>query len=531
MNKKLLRYLIGFLVILQFQIAPYLMPSQITVPHTNIKVNPRILSFLNPPFAGTQAFSSASATLGNSRMSFRGGISGAHGSGLTIITLQNDYPDVDNDNIFPKDTVCFTNWALSGCSEQTTYTVGSQISTDKFSITAGLGAALVNDDIVVATQSGSLNVRFTTASEIPSTGSIVLTIPAHDTEALACDGMPDTADAVANNGFDLGPTASRIAAGDISVTGCTDGDWVATETVTCATGGNDHKIIINRQNTACSASSTINITIDSDPGLRNPAPRTSGHTQGTADIYTLDVTSYSAADGGGSQLDTVDIKVAPIEGVLVSATIDETLSFVIGSVAASATNCGSGTQTTDVDTTAAAVNFNDTDGSYSINSDTFVDAQQSLAVSTNASSGYTVTVVENDQMGKDGVTCPGKTADEDDSCIPDTTCLGGSCSEVQGTEDDWETASDNGFGISMGGSGTTFKYNVNTGNCQTDGVDDFCAHQIPDAQSSEAPLEIMKGTGAVATTTAYVCYRLSVSSIQPAGLYYNKVTYTANASF
>ena len=134
--------------------------------------------------------------------------------------------------------------------------------------------------------------------------------------------MPDTNSTVATNGFDL----STVAAADISVTGCTDADWNATETITCGTSSDNHTIRIDRQTSTCAASSAITVAIDSSPGVINPAPINSGHTQGTADVYEINV---KTRDGADATLDNSDVKVAPIEGVFVSATVDETLSFAV----------------------------------------------------------------------------------------------------------------------------------------------------------------------------------------------------------
>src|SRR3989344_3823688 len=205
--KKSIKILLIIFTVIQFQIAPYIFPDfKINIPKTNIKINPRVLSLLNPPFADSIPFSSASATLGNSRLSYRAGIFGTQNSGDVTITIDtSSQPDNNNFHIFPKDTVCFTNGAESGCQGQTTYTVATQIddgTDDKFTMTTGLTGGLISSDFAVATQSGSMTLKFTTATTIPNGGSIEITVPARDNSTFACDGMPDTASAVNANGFD-----------------------------------------------------------------------------------------------------------------------------------------------------------------------------------------------------------------------------------------------------------------------------------------------------------------------------------------
>ena len=89
----------------------------------------------------------------------------------------------------------------------------------------------------------------------------------------------------------------------------------------------DHLIQINRSTNSCAASSTITVTVgDASNKLINPAPISTGHTQGAADVYTLNV---KTRDGSDNTLDQSNIKVAVIEGVLVSATVEETLAVTI----------------------------------------------------------------------------------------------------------------------------------------------------------------------------------------------------------
>ena len=70
----------------------------------------------------------------------------------------------------------------------------------------------------------------------------------------------------------------------------------------------------------------------------------------------------------------------------------------------------------------------------------FYYAAQQLTVSTNASSGYTVTIQENDQMGKNGNACTGTAPSAgnytfgSNMCIRDTICGVSNCSESASAE-------------------------------------------------------------------------------------------------
>ena len=472
------------------------------------------------------ALTSASTTLGNSRLSYRAGVSGAVTSGVSTIPIDaSGNADNDTNHLFINDVVCFIDSGQNGCIGNTTYTTRSIVGAQSFTIDPVLGNNLATSDLVIASQSGSMVIAFTTATTIPSTGDILITIPAVDANTTPCDGLPDTAASTTTNGFDLGPSAGtaaqRVTATDIAVTGCTDGNWVATETVTCGTSSTDHTIRIDRQTTSCTAGSAITVTIDSSPGIINPAPVTSGHTQGTADSYSITATTR---DGSDATLDTISMKVAPIEAVQVSATVNQILSFIITGVASSTSACG---QTMDVTSTATSVPF----GSLAA-VNTFYEAAQDLDVSTNADGGYAVTVSANDQLGKSGGACSGD-AGISSNCIPDTVCDGSSCTHLAAAVDDWETNTNNGFGYSLdstAGTDATWEWDGTSGTCDGAGTD-FCAAQFADEESSQTAISVMSNVGQVNSDNMYVCYRISVGGTQPAGTYYNRVRYTATGTF
>ncbi len=447
----------------------------------------------------TATLTSASATLSNSRLSYYAKVNGAHTAADTTIAIQtSSNADNDTDHLFPNDTVAVgPNGGM---------TVGGIIDSSNFVLSAGITVGASNGDAVYATQSGSLTIVSTIVNDIPASGYIKVTIP--DAASNQNDGAPDTAATVALNGFD----ANGIAKTDIATTGGTGCTWAAdTASETWTVGGGSGHIYKNITSTQCTAGA-ITVTIDNNPGLVNPAPITSGHTQGTADVYTITVATY---DGSDQLIDTADIKVAPVEAVLVSATVDETLSFAVAGVAAAASTCG---QTTDVTTTAMSVPW----GTLST-ANSFSEGTQQLTISTNADGGYAVTIEENDQMGKDGVACSGAGAGESVNCIKDSVC-DATCSESASTE--WTTATNNGLAFSLAnqsGTDASFTYN--------ESARTFSSRQIADQEASETKANVMSNAGQVSGSSVYVCYRISISATQPAGYYYNKVKYTATATF
>jgi len=460
------------------------------------------LSF--PKTVDTAALTVASATLSNSRLSYRAGVSTGTLGSSTVDIDSSGNSDNNTNHLFPKDVVCFSNAGMLGCSQQTTYTVNSIIDSDTFQMTSSLGENLSGSDLVIATQSGSLTLSFKNTTEIPTDGDILVTIPMAD-DADGNDGFPDSQSSVSTSGFDL----NSIAVADIATTGCTDGNWVATETISEGSGSTDHTIRIDRQTNACAADSTITVTIDASPGLINPAPITSGHAQGTADVYPINI---KTRDGSNNTLDQIDVDVAPIEAVLVSVSVNETLSFVVAGVNISSSTCG---QTTDVTTTAYSVPW----GTIAA-PNTFYEAAQQLTLSTNSDGGYAVKIEENDQMGMDGGTCTGTGAGEAENCIKDSAC-DATCSESASTE--WTTNTNNGMAFSLAnqaGTDAVFLYN--------ESARTFSSRQIADVtEGGETRQSVMYNAAAVSAKSVYVCYRISISGTQPAGYYYNKVKYTA----
>jgi hypothetical protein len=490
-----------------------------------------VIKTLLPDSPKAANFTNASATLGNSRFSFVGGVAtGTSGSSnVTIDTTGN--PDKDVDHLFPKDTVCFAPSQLSGCTGNKFYTVASTEGADgdQFTLSEALSSTLNATDLVYATASGSLVISVTLTNAVPNGGDLLITIPMANS-ANGNDGFADYATTVAAGGFDL----NGIAAADISVATSTSGTcdnahWTTTETIAPGSGSTDHTIRIDRSGSECQANTTVlTITIDSAPGIVNPAPINTTRTQGVADAYTINIKSRDNTD---ATIDNSNVMVAPIEGVFVSATVQETLSFTVAGEAAASGKCN---LTTDVTTTATAIPW----GTIST-SNAFLEASQVLTLSTNANAGYSVKIDESDQMGKDGVTCTGVAPSAGHftfsaaTCIRDSVCGATPCTESAGYG--WTDATTYpGMGFSLedvDGTDASFVYNSNDPCGKTAAAGTFCARQIADIQGGETAQSIMANTGPVDSKDVRVCFRITVPGTQPAGYYYNKVKYTAIPTF
>jgi len=482
------------------------------------------------------SFTSASATLLNSRFSYVAGVaSGTSGnSNIQIDTSGN--PDKNVNHLFPNDQVCFAPSSLSGCRDDKYYTVVSTegVDGDQFVIDSPLGTTLNAADYVIATQSGKLTVAVTLANTIPDGGDLLVTIPTADSGTVT-DAFPDYASTVAASGFDTG----GLVAADVSIARtsggtCADGDWSAA----VISSASDLTIRFDRSGSTCDTTAVLAITIgDSDAThfLVNPAPINTSRTQGAADSYTINIKSRDNTD---TTVDESDTMVAPVEAVLVSATVDETLTFRVCGVktdlSTQETSCFStpaavcGQASLDVATYAYSVPF----GSFSA-ADTFKNAAQYMYISTNAAGGYVVTVQQNDQMGKDGVTCTGDPTDPTTTnCIPDNP---GDGTLDFDTSDDCDTASNNGLCFSADDGpqtgSPTFNVLYDTQSDDCDGSPTFCARSAADIESTETPETIYYGSDPVSMSDIFLCWRLSVDGTQPAGYYYNKVKYVATPTF
>lgn len=461
------------------------------------------------PKKAKASLTSTSVTVANSRLSFKAGVNTGT-SGSSLVTINNSgFPDNDTNHLFPGDILCFTDAGQNGCIGNTTYKIDSIIDSTHFNLTTPLAGNLDTAGYAVATQSGTWTISFGVGSTVPAGGSILITIPMAD-NANGNNGIPDSSGTVDTSGFDL----NKLVAANVSVSGCTDANW-GVATITAGSGTGDHTISIPRITTPCSG--TVTVTIAGN-GLVNPAPITSGHTQGVADIYGVTV---ATRDSGSNTLDSSVPRAFLVEAVLISATVDESLSFIVEGLA-SGTYCGHTTFTT----TATTVPWG-----HLPSANNFFYAAQQLIINTNASGGYAVTIQENDQLGKNGNVCTGTVPSAGNytfgagTCIRDTVCDSGTCSEV--TAADWTDAL-NAPGIgyseaSESGTDAPFFYNEKTRV--------FSAKQLADKQGGETPQVVMSNTGPVSGSSVYICYKIAVPGNQPSGYYYNIAKYTATSTF
>ncbi len=427
-------------------------------------------------------------TLETSRLSFDGKNGENLTANSTIIKIASSgAPSTSTANLFPGDTIIYLG---SGNS----YTVDQIIDASQFSITSGLASADAdNGDEFIVKRTASHTVSFTTASAIPN-GAIRVRIKAGSSNFN--DGRPD------QDGWDF----NSITASSINCPGDVAGyyDFVSpTATVSGGSGcPSGYHCFECRYSGPGKANQNLTITIGGSTKLINPAPASS-HTVASADTYPVIVENL---DNSHSVIDSTTVKVAVIESVRVSATVEPLINFSISGVSAGTSACGT---TTDVATTATTVPF----GSLAISS--FTNAAQQLEVSTNADNGYVVTAIENHPLAR---------IDNSSVTIPDTP--GDSSNASETTSDEWASTSTKGFGYSLeniDASSVAFSYNESGRT--------FSARQFAASSDSENPQTLFSSSTVADAEDVYVCYRAIVSATQEAGDYWNAITYRATATF
>lgn len=456
-----------------------------------------------PVVIDSGSLSTASVTLSNSRLSYYALVSGAHGIGASTITIQGSgNPDNNTNHLFPNDSV-----AIGSNAPQTVATISA---TTQFQTTTGITNILANGNAVYATQSATHSVAVTTVdASDPSGGAIRVLVPAGDSTTASNNKLPDGG---ATPGFDFG----GLIAGDVTcpTQGGAGVTWeTATATASSTFGSNLHAIEC-RWRGILPATTALTMTIGSTNKLINPAPK-SVHTQGLADTYIIKIQELAYATGYGV-MDSVSVTVSPVEAVLVSATINPSLTFQVAGIASGVSRCG---VSTTVGTTATTVPYGELTGS-----DTYYHAAQQISTSTNSPNGYTVKVAEDDELTKLGTA----------TTIADTTCNAGTCTHT--TFGKWNTSSIYGWGYSLENSSATsiaFEHNTNSGAC--DGTSGTCSKNFACNTTScsvqDTEQTVANSSAPSSTQTFYLCYRLNYGPTQATGYYQTKVLYYASAVF
>ncbi len=228
--------------------------------------------------------------------------------------------------------------------------------TGMFGWTAAEASNLTSVSDTLSTSAPSVSathvVKFTTPTGITSGQTVAITFNSFtNVTAIVFSDVTMTVNSVAT---------TTAASNSSSAWGV--GSSGSTVTLTAPTSG-----------TPAAAGATLQITIGGAHQIVNPA----------VGSYKINI--------GGTMADAADTMVAIVSQVTMSAAVDTSFTFTVSGVASGQSINGEAVNTSTT-TTATAINF----GTLAPNTD-YV-AGQSLAVTTNAVNGFTVTVQENQRL-------------------------------------------------------------------------------------------------------------------------------------
>ena len=464
-------------------------------------------------------------TLSSSQLSYFGrtGVGTTMGDSIVKIVLNGSTtgPSFTTNNLFENDTVCISGTSLlNGC---TTYTVQDIGNTAYFEVETGLSAMVgQTSSYVIATRSAQHIVSFTPQNNLTG-GKWQFLLRASTGPENPMDGMPD------QNGFDIGSNVgaqttgpgARLASTDITCPwGMTVGAIGTTENIRASNSTIYYYHVITCS-LAAGATNPINVgatwgigNVSTALGTQiiNPSPNRSNG-EGNANAYNFFIrhldSSSVVIDG-----DTARGQIAVVESVRVTATVDPSISFVIDNVGT--TNSGVGNSKcmgavpigASSNVTATQVPFG------SLQLATFNDLAQRVSAITNGKS-YVVTVYEDAPLTLIGAA----------TTIPNTSCDGGAATCTISVGQTWANpdSTPSKFGYSLAGVGGSLP-----GSIGFSGTNIYKAFGVG---STSAQTIFSNSATPTSWERVYVCYRLTVSTAQPAGNYENKLVYTATATF
>ena len=308
---------------------------------------------------------------------------------------------------------------------------------------------------------------FTTSTTTPDTGYIEIEFP----------DAPQTFGAVTSIGFDC-PSAGTWASSSIDA-----------HTIRCTAGADN-----------AAAANTITVYSLENPNYTN---------QGT---QMIDIKNYSAL--GALVLERVTVAVVILDDVLMTATVDSSLTFnVIGTTSAVSVNGVSCTE----NSTATTTPFGTLESGIS------QTVCQDLEVTTNADDGYIVTVEQDGELTSD--------SNSDINSFRDAfTGYGTSTPEA------WASPSN-----TLGEDNTYGHMGVTSNDDDTDDDllmtnDYFTSEALYVGLEGTAPLVVMAHDGPSDGETqnygfATIAYTAEIGSLQEAGDYESKLTYICTPTF
>lgn len=347
-------------------------------------------------------------------------------------------------------------------------------------------------------------IKFTTSTAIPSGGKIVIGFPGSGVNIASPSATTFSFNNLGTSAVICNPTAA-----------CSGTKTITAPNITLTTGGAVSAGTTIFLGVGCTGTiNTSGICSTYAPALINP---TKSAAAGTADIWRVTITTQ---DSGSTTLDSAKAIVGTVDAVQVQASIEPTLTFTIAGLAnsanynTSASQCGSETSNSGIDSTATSVNLG------ILSSGTINKAGQTLTVSTNASTGYTITATSSGHLINAG----------GGFWLPDANG-GNGLTAVDTPAPAAITAGTAAFGISpcgsrvptssptWGGTGQTVTSGALFSNPYNTGVNGY--------YSTVASYT----GGAVTSEITVIRYAAAVAATTPAGTYTTYYTYVATPAF
>ena len=458
-----------------------------------------ILGLALPHQASSIPSKNVKDVLSSSQFSYYGGVASGNAEGGSILTINTaDFPSRTSNNLFVGDTI-----SIGVGGKQSLYTVRDIGATNQILVNPALTAdAAAVGGSIIATRSAIHTVSFEPqSSAVGGAWRVLIKAPSGSIEN-ASDGIPD------QGGFDsyhlnaAAVTCPWGASASVGTTmaggksGVPDGNYYHVISCNMGAGGT---------NPVGTGETGVIIIGNETNMLINPSStHTSTNPEGNANVFNFILQRTDASD---NVIEESPGRIAVVEAVRVTATIDPTLSFYIDNVGVtdvSSTACGVGTTLSN----GAAFTTGDRVVFGSLELGVHNQLAQRLSCVTNAPGGYVVTAYEAGVMKNINT----------DTTIPDTTCNGTGCTPTTATAWDGVSSTLSEFGYTVTSLGATTAFS--SPNFKPFGIG--YANAQPIMLNTKTPLT---------TESANVCYRITATTTQEAGDYEAKVIYTATATF
>ncbi len=458
-----------------------------------------VLSLILPHRAASIPSKNVKNVLSSSQFSYYGGVAAGNSDGSSILTINTaDFPSRTSNNLFVGDTI-----AVGVGGKQSFYTVRDIGATNQILINPVLTAdTAAAGGSIIATRSAIHTISFEPqSSAVGGAWQVLIKAPSGSIEH-ASDGIPD------QGGFDsyhLNPAAVTCPWGANATVGTTtpggepgvpDGNYYHVISCNMGAGGTNP--------VGTGETGTIIIGNASNMLINPSSTHTDANLEGHANVFNF---ILRRIDASNNIIEETPGKIAVVEAVRVTATIDPTLSFYIDNVGVTdvgSTACGVGTSLSN----GAALTTGDRVVFGSLELGVHNQLAQRLSCVTNAPGGYVVTAYEAGVMKNINT----------ETTIPDTTCNGANCTATTAAAWDGVSSTMSEFGYTVTSLGATTAFSAP--NFKPFGIG--FANAQPIMTNTKTPLT---------TESANVCYRITATTTQEAGDYEAKVIYTATATF